>query len=300
MHKLLVTTLLALPGGALAQDANCEGRLIKHAMGDTCVPQTPKRVVVLDTGELDSTLALGVKPIGAVTALGAGFPSYLKGKTDGITDVGTIAQPNLEKILALKPDLILTSKIRHGNIYEQLSKIAPTVMAETVGVVWKDNLKLNAKALNREAQANKLLSNYYARAKKLQAGLGRDRLNTEVSIVRFVPGQTRLQQKASFIGTILEDAGLKRPKSQDKDAFMEVATPERIPDMDGGVLFYSTYGPAQQTDQQLYLQHPLWKRLNVVKEGRVHAVNDDYWFLGIGVIAANKVLDDLEQHLGKR
>jgi len=44
-------------GLALAQP--CGGRLVKHAMGETCVPMVPQRVVVLDTGELDSALALG-------------------------------------------------------------------------------------------------------------------------------------------------------------------------------------------------------------------------------------------------
>ncbi|MDP9352451.1 MAG: ABC transporter substrate-binding protein, partial [Chloroflexota bacterium] len=113
-----------------------EGRTIEHAMGTAEVPANPQRVVALDTGELDAAMTLGVKPVGAVEAIpGEGFPSYLEG-TEGIENVGTIEQPNLEKIAALKPDLILSSKLRHEVIYPQLSKIAPTVFAETVGVVW--------------------------------------------------------------------------------------------------------------------------------------------------------------------
>jgi len=300
MRHLITLTLTLLAGAAtpaLAQNAPCAGRALEHAMGTTCVPKSPKRVVVLDTGELDSVLALGVKPVGAVTALGAGFPSYLGSRTQGIHDVGTIQEPSLERILALKPDLILTSKLRHGQLYNQLSKIAPTVMAETVGVVWKDNLKLNARALGREAQANKLLSAYHTRLKKLQLSV--DRSKTTISIVRFVPGQTRLMQRANFIGTILDDAGLARPASQRKSTFMDVASPERIPDMDGSFLFYSTYGPAEATPMSQYQQHPLWARLSAVNNKRAIPVNDDHWFLGIGILAANRVIDDLEQHLGK-
>lgn len=294
--KVLPLLVAAVLGTAAAQDASCRGRSIKHALGTTCVPKTPKRVVVLDTGELDSVLALGVKPVGAVTALGTGFPAYLGSRTDGIADVGTIQQPSLEKILALKPDLILSSKLRHGALYAQLSRIAPTVMAESVGVVWKDNLKLDARALGKEAQANRLLSNYYARLKKLQVRV--DRKRTTVSVVRFVPGQTRLMQRANFIGTILDDAGLLRPVSQRKNTFADTVTPEAIPAMDGGVLFYSSYGPAEATDQRQYLQSPLWAGLNVVRARKTYAVDDDHWFLGIGILAANRVLDDLEKHLG--
>lgn len=297
MKKISATLALVLGVASAQQSSACTGRTITHAAGTTCVPKTPKRVVVLDTGELDSVLALGVKPVGAVTALGTGFPSYLKGRTEGIADVGTIQQPSLERIAALKPDLILTSKLRHGTIYGQLSRIAPTVMAESVGVVWKDNLKLNARALGREAQANKLLSAYYTRVKKLQVKV--DRKRTTISIVRFVPGQTRIMQKANFIGTILDDAGLVRPAAQRKNTFMDVVTAEGIPAMDGTVVFHSTYGPAEGTDQRQFLTSPLWERMSAVKNKRVHAVNDDYWFLGIGILAANRVLDDLEAYLGK-
>ena len=62
----------------------------------------------LDTGELDSAITLGVKPVGAVEAVpGMGLPEYLGEKTRGIELVGTIEQPNLEKIAALDPDLFV-------------------------------------------------------------------------------------------------------------------------------------------------------------------------------------------------
>jgi iron complex transport system substrate-binding protein len=43
-----------------------EVRTVEHAMGTAEVTGTPERVVVLDTGELDAVLALGVRPVGAV------------------------------------------------------------------------------------------------------------------------------------------------------------------------------------------------------------------------------------------
>ncbi|GEM44686.1 ABC transporter substrate-binding protein [Deinococcus cellulosilyticus] len=286
--------ILTLSLFATAQAQNCSGRLIQHAMGETCVPKEIKRLVVLDTGELDSALALGVKPVGAVQAVG-GFPAYLKDRTEGITPVGTIAEPNLEKILALKPDLILSSKLRHGNIYNQLSKIAPTVMAEAVGVVWKDNLKLNAQALNKTKAYQLLMNNYNNRILKIQGQLKKARVNTTISMIRFVPGQTRIMLQDNFIGTILRDVKLPRPKSQNKAGFMDVATPESIPLMDGSYIFYSAYGPSEATPMKDYLQSPLWKNLSAVKNGRAKEVNDDYWYLGIGMLAANKVLDDLQR-----
>jgi iron complex transport system substrate-binding protein len=100
-------------------------------MGEAETEGTPGRVVVLDTGELDSAMSLGVTPVGAVEGLG--LPSYLEG-TGEIENVGTIEEPTLEKIATLEPDLILSSKFRHEPIYDQLSQIAPTVFTKTPGV----------------------------------------------------------------------------------------------------------------------------------------------------------------------
>ncbi|MCG8352286.1 MAG: iron-siderophore ABC transporter substrate-binding protein, partial [Chloroflexales bacterium] len=150
--------------------AGAETRTIRHAMGETEVQDSPQRVVVLDTGELDSVLALGITPVGAVTAIAKDgvFPNYLQDRIANIELVGTTQEPNLEKIAALQPDLILSSKLRHEEIYDELSQIAPTVFSEAVGVVWKENLLLNAEALGKKAEAEQLLADYQARLEALQ------------------------------------------------------------------------------------------------------------------------------------
>ncbi|HEX8767461.1 MAG TPA: ABC transporter substrate-binding protein, partial [Jatrophihabitans sp.] len=122
-------------------------------MGSTEITGKPERVVVLDTGELDSVLALGVTPVGAVRAdATTGLQSYLGERTQNVKMVGTINDPNLEEIAALQPDLILSNKVRHERLYDKLSDIAPTVFAEKVGAVWKDNFALAAEALGREEE----------------------------------------------------------------------------------------------------------------------------------------------------
>ena len=115
-------------------------RKITHAMGVTEVKANPERVVVLDTGELDTVAALGIKPVGMVRAdVNTEVVGYLKDAVAGAEIVGTIQDPNLEKIASLKPDLILGSKLRVADKYDQLNAIAPTVLTEKVGVTWKEN-----------------------------------------------------------------------------------------------------------------------------------------------------------------
>lgn len=280
---------------AQAQETTqCEAgfHLVVHHMGETCVPDQPERVVVLDTGHLDGALSLGVKPIGSVEAFaGAGLPSYLDGMTEGIEIVGTIAEPNLEAILALDPDLILSATIRHEAIYPQLAAIAPTVFTESVGVVWKENLDLFAQALNREDLLAIRWAEYEARIAAIRSAIPVE--DIEVSIIRFVSGENRLMQRGSFIGTVIDDVGFARPESQQSEEFMLTISQEQIDLVDGDVIFVSYYGDPTQTEMSAFLESPLWQTLGAVQNGNVYQVDDDHWFLGIGFLGANRIFDDL-------
>lgn len=299
---LLAGSLLAAgcadaPSGAAepAQESRAETRTVTHARGTTEVPGQPRRVVVLDTGELDSALALGVTPVGAVRApTSDGLLSYLRDETRDVEIVGEIGDPDLEAIAALRPDLILGSDIRVEQLYDELSAIAPTVFTETVGVTWKENLLLHAEALGKKRQARRLLAAYESRAEQVGSTVPDD---TEVSVVRFVPGEIRLYARESFVGTVLDDAGIARPAAQDVAEFAVTVSPEQIGKAAGDHVFVATYGDPAETDQPDVLGGPLWRRLPAVRAGDVTTVDDDVWMLGIGIGAAQMVLDDLETTL---
>lgn len=144
-----------------------EVRKVKDAYGEVEVPDKPSKIVVLDIGALDNLLELGIKPVGAPSILTAGdpYPAYLKG-TDGVTNIGTVNEPNLEAIDALKPDLIIGNKDAHDAIHDQLKQIAPTVFVETLGVTWKANLQLHAETVNKQAEGEKLLEAYKQKKRK--------------------------------------------------------------------------------------------------------------------------------------
>jgi iron complex transport system substrate-binding protein len=297
LAALAVLTLAACAddgsAGSGGEQRGAQARSVAHAMGTSRISGTPERVVVLDTGELDSAIALGVKPAGAVEPIaGAGFPAYLADAVKGAKIVGTIEQPNIEAIAALKPDLILSSKLRHEAIYDQLSRIAPTVFSEEVGVAWKGNFALHARALGKTEEARRLQAEYEAAAGELGELLGERRARMSVSVVRSVGDEVRIYEKANFLGTILDDVGLPRPGAQDDEEFATTATEERITDLDGDVMFLSRFGDDHRLLSRLQ-SNRLWSRLRVVRAKRVYEVPDDLWFLGIGNLAARRILDGL-------
>ncbi|MFG2646673.1 ABC transporter substrate-binding protein [Streptomyces sp. NPDC048436] len=273
-------------------------RTITHARGTTELKARPKRVVVLDVGELDNVVSLGVKPVGyAPTEGDDGVPGYLKKDAGDPKNVGTINALNLEAIANLKPDLILGSELRAAKLYPQLSKIAPTVFSIRPGFTWKENYLLNAAALDRTAKAKTELAAYEEKARSLGRDLGGDK--PTITMLRYMPDRVRLYAKASFIGTILDDAGLPRPKNQQvNDLATEIST-EKIDEADADWIFTGVYGDAKKTGRTEAEKNPLWKKLDAVEDGRAKDVPDETWYLGLGVTAADSVLDDLKGFLVK-
>ncbi|MFG2651157.1 ABC transporter substrate-binding protein [Streptomyces sp. NPDC048436] len=278
--------------------------VVKTAMGDVRVPVAPKRVVVLDTAELDSAVTLGVKPVGAThVEASKGFPSYLpKDKVAGIKDVGEMLNPNMEAIAALHPDVILTSKIRHAAKYDQLKEIAPTVMTETTGYPWQKNFQTHADALGKKAEARKAVAEYEAHAAKVTAAVGgpEKAKATKVNVLRFVEGaDIRLYGEQTYIATLLKDVGLGRPAlaAKAKDGFSYDLSPEKIDLADADVIFRATYGDPAKAKETRTTGSGLWKSMDAVKKGNVHTVDDELWIQGIGYTAAAKILDQMRAAL---
>lgn len=279
------------PGSAGEGGADAASRVVKHAMGSTEITANPTRVVVLDTGELDSVLALGVTPVGAVRAdASTGLQPYLRERTQGVEMVGSINELNLEAIAVLQPDLILSNKVRHEDLYDELSGIAPTVFAENVGVAWKENFLLAGEALGKRVEAQRILADYEQKAEQVGQQFGNPGA-LRVSMLRFIPTGIRLYGEGSFIGTILSDAGFARPQPQQVDETFVAISREQLSLADGDLLFYAAYGDTEQAE---LTAGPLWQRLGAVSSGRAHEVPDDLWYLGIGPIAADLVLDDMK------
>ncbi|MFF5035602.1 ABC transporter substrate-binding protein [Nocardia salmonicida] len=281
-------------------------RTLETAKGQVTIPSAPQRVVVLDTAELDSVTLLGVTPVGAVvphTKTGGGFPGYLASGLDKVSDVGPLLEPNLERIASLKPDLILSSKVRHDKIYDKLSGIAPTVLTETTGGPWKANLAVHAAALGRDQAAATALRKYEDRARALGAAITATHNGTapSASVVRFLAGPTRLYQSTSFSGVVLADVGLNRPASQtstDPKKTMTEVSPEQIDQADADLIFVATIDDPGKTPKNAVTSSPVWKDLRAVRDGKVYEVPDETWMSGIGVQAAQRMLVDIAQATG--
>lgn len=265
-------------------------RVVKHALGETKVPVNPQRVVTLESSSLEAALVLGFKPVGAASWVGGGhvgdLPSFLKEEIEGTKYLGKLDQPNLEKIALVQPDLILGDRFAHENIYNRLKQIAPTVLYGQQSMIWKDYFRSYAEALGKTAEAEKILSDYNQRVAQLKQQMGERFASTQVSLVRFLPGEVRLYTKDFLKESILQEKNLK----------WQVISLESIPELDNDVIFLVQSEP-DATLYQRFTSNPLWQQLGAVKSGRVYQVNYEYWIGGDGPISANLILDDLFRYL---
>lgn len=277
-------------------------RTIEHALGEIAVPAEPQRVVVLDA--LDNVIALGIQPVGAANWIGtatgeqAAFPAYLdQGTLAGIEWLGDNKQPDLERVVALRPDLILGRTNWHEEIYDQLSAIAPTVLVDQRALGgWKEQFVAYAEALNRADQAEALMAAYDARAADLAERLAQLPGPPEVSLVRFDPDRIVIYGPEIFAGSVLADAGVTRPPQQREIGRSQEISPEELELIDGDVLLVVAADPDESILADLQA-NPLWSQLRAVQNERVHAVSFDVWVGGWTITGANLILDDLERLL---
>lgn len=231
---LAAVLMLASLVGFQAQ-AGSETRQVTDADGKTqVVPAQPKRVVVLSEIDLDSALTLGLQPVGTVNGRGQStLPRYLlqqAGKE--IAVVGDLDNPNLEKLIDLEPDLILTGQTK-PELLALLKEIAPTVVTGNWGDSWKEIFNRSAHVLNRDAEAKTFLAQYDARLQQARSKLAKHQ-GERLSIVRWNPKGPSYMHGGTFASSVVEEMGLTRPTHQIGDKTPPLPGPEpRIPQFAG-------------------------------------------------------------------
>jgi iron complex transport system substrate-binding protein len=281
---------------------------LTDAMGQVTIAKQPVRVAALDASFVDAAIALEA-PIVAYTAyrgITGTLPTYLGPDAQkygkDAQPVGELANPSLEKIAALQPDLIVSAKVRHENVYPQLKGIAPTVFSETTGPTWKDNIRLLGTALGRPEMAEQKIKAYEQRAHRIgdavRAKLGR---NPSVSIVRFAGEPTvRLYSATSYSGIVIADTGFTLNPTATAVQPGKISadlSQERISDLDADYLFVATWRDEKgdsAKQQTTFQANPLWGKLT----GKIQNVDDLTWMTAVGLQGANVILDDIAATFG--
>lgn len=226
---------------------------VQHVRGESKVPGQAERPATLTLDSLDDTLALGLRPVRAAVP-GLELPPYLREPAAGVELMRPVGEADLPALQAAAPDVIIG---KQGALYDDLSRIAPTVITEGGSGQWKLNLRLVGEALGRTNDAEALLTDYDRRVAGVRRSIGR---RAKVAVARMTDDGLRFAERDSFAGTVLADAGLRQARS-----------------LEGADLILASQPPGA--------------RIRV--DGRLEWVDDATWWGPGGVFAARAALGDL-------
>lgn len=285
--------------------AACQGKEITEGVYNPpfCVPAEAKRIVTLDP-----LITLGL--LIEIEAPIVGTP-YMAIQDAGVLDVvkaakmvdlGNPREPSLERVAALKPDLIIGSAEAHSAIYDTAAKIAPTVLFNHMD--WKKYLKRLSEVTGREGAANDALEAYEKRVASIRERM--EKKDVTVSTVRFAPDRfvVFVDGPAAYAPfAVLHEAGVKRTAYETVTDGTIVKRPdwEELANLDGDVLLYvSASGFESGPDDALEKEvtgNPLWQLLPAVQDGRAFRVDRGPWQSFHGIGSANRILDDVERYI---
>lgn len=246
--------------------------------------QFPSRVVSLNWDLTEQVIELGITPIGATEIESYNEWVMQPPITGQVADVGTRAEPNLERIASLTPDVILATA-NQADIIPALEKIAPVVYLENYtasddagDVAIQQFLLLGELFGKKEFAAQKVaeLDQHFARLKaKLMDTFGSDlpnvlpvRLSDESSVFLFTENSTS--------DYVLKRLGLTNPIPL--PAAQWGVTQKRIDvlkDVTNGYVLNILPFPYWDKLNRSYL----WKAMPFVREGRINSV-DPVWSYG--------------------
>ena len=290
MKKLLKTTLAA---ALLMASAFASAVTVKDAKGEFTLDKTPSRVVALEYSFVDALAQVGVSPVGVAddNKVDRILPQ-VREKIAAWQSVGTRSQPSLEVIASLKPDLIIADPSRHTAVFEELKKIAPTVMFDSRHESYQENLEtaqkigdLVGKSAEMKAKINEhndyianIAKNLGVQGKKASFGTSReDKFN--------------IQNDNGYVGSFLTTLGFAPTKLNSDQAFVEINLEQLVMEKPE-YLFIAHY--RDESIARKWEAEPLWKAIPAVKANHVYSVDADMWARGRGLEASKIMAKQIE------
>ena len=212
--------------------------------------------------------------------------------------VGTRSQPSLEVIASLKPDLIIADPSRHTAVFEELKKIAPTVMFDSRHESYQENLEtaqkigdLVGKSAEMKAKINEhndyianIAKNLGVQGKKASFGTSReDKFN--------------IQNDNGYVGSFLTTLGFAPTKLNSDQAFVEINLEQLVMEKPE-YLFIAHY--RDESIARKWEAEPLWKAIPAVKANHVYSVDSDMWARGRGLEASKIMAKQIEDFVKQK
>lgn len=284
--------------------ADCAGTMfdkptVMHS--PLCLPTHPQRIVALVPAfPLGVPIELGMPVVGAPLVGMNDTTMRDKAIAAGVTDLGSFFEPSIEKLIALKPDLIIGSDYLGEEAYQRVSKIGPTAFVTARN--WKEHYRTIAEIGGGTEIMSRLFADYDRRVAAVRERVPKD---VKVSFVRITPNEFQVyldHPNAWAPFDIMREVGVKRPAFETSETSGDAKRLdfEGLSALEGDILLYMVGGTNDSETSGRYeavLSNPLWQMLPAVKAKRAYRVDSATWMEFNGIASAHKVLDDIETYI---
>ena len=270
-----------------------ETLVVSHELGETTVNKNPKRVVVFDYGILDSLDKLEVE--GIVGLVQDGLPEHLsKFESEDYSSVGSLKEPNMEKVFELTPDLIIISG-RQADYYEELSKIAPTihlgVKNENYLESFTANMNILGEIFGKEKAVEKELTTINEAVEKLNAKVTEKGVNGLIALANdgsfsVYGAESRFGIIHNSFGVIPVDETIEASTHGQKASFEYIVekNPQYLFVIDRAAIAGGT------TSAKELFENELMKKTDVYKNDNIVYLNPNIWYTATGGFTSTMIM----------
>lgn len=260
--------------GTNAAEDSTATKTIKYLDKEYVIPANAERIVITGALEaMEDAVLLDVHPVGMVSFSGE-FPPLYASIADKAESIGEKTEPNFEKILSLKPDVILgTSKFDEA-VVQKLEQIAVTIPYSHVSTNWEANLTLLGELSGKQSEAGQIIEQYKQDLETGKAKVEASMKDKSVAIIRIRGGELAIYGPDLFFNPILyTDLGITPPAeiaAAEKQATISV---EKLAEMNPDVLYiqFSEDENANATDALDKLKaNPIFSSIEAVKNDQLH------------------------------
>lgn len=282
----LVLTACGSPQDSAGEDQQ-KFKEVKNNNGEKVkIPLNPKRIADL-SGSTEELLLLGIKPIATgnvdydnKTVFSPTIKDLLSAET---VNIGSYIEPiSLELIVSVKPDLIILGTLFNDDLYEQLSKIAPTVIVPYPYYEWKNRFAFLATLFGAEEKKDKWLSEYESKVGEWKKKLEPVLKDETFAVIETYPKDFVIYSTSGTAELIYQDLGLKRMAG--------IPEPEAWGGLQIGLESISSFNPdnliLMENKENTMNDSKVWNNLKAVQKGNIYKItsadNYNYSYTAIG------------------
>lgn len=252
------------------------------------LPLHPKRVVFLNASNLEIFASIGGQAVGKATS--PSYPKDILEQIASIPEVGMIHAPNLEKIMGLKPDLLVGTNVPFHVMMRKPMEVAGVPLYLNMINSYEDVLNtitLFGKLADREQQAaakRKQIEEDYA---KMTAGVQPDS-GPKTLIIFGSPDSFSMATAKSFAGDLLRRLGgnnVAAEAGKDKDSSYLPLSMEYLTKQNPDVIMVITMGDGAAVMQKLKQDmkaNAVWNEIGAVQKGRVYQLPSNLFTVNPG------------------